>query len=389
MTLAEVDLLETSAFAARREHELFRRLRDEAPLFFNPEPDGPGFWSLTRHADVVAAARDHARLVSGKGTQIRDKRAEGKGHPSVHNADPPLHGRLRAPGVAALSRQKVERHRARIAAIADDLVHAAPRNEVFDFVADIARVLPMLVIADMLGVPKADAPQLTDWANTMSDIRATDAEQETARRHLFDYFRKLAETKRRQPGDDVASALVGHFDGPEATGILDAYFMLLTVAGNETTRFLLAEGLEALVTTDGALDHLRREPEAIPLAVEEMCRFVSPVIQMRRTAAEELELHGTRIRAGDKVVLWFSSANRDERVFADPDRFDPFRQPNPHVGFGIGAHFCLGAHLARLEAGLFLEACLDRIREIEIVAPAERAPSNWFAATERLLVRWS
>ncbi|QMW23522.1 cytochrome P450 [Sandaracinobacteroides saxicola] len=384
-----IDLLDTSVFARRQEAALFRRLRDRAPPFWNPEPGGQGFWNLTRHADVVTAARDNRRLGSGRGTQIKDKRAEGHGHPSVHNADQPIHGPLRAPGLDAFRRAAMARHGDRIATIVDRLIDAAPVNRPFDFVETIALQLPMIVIAEVLGVPDADAPQLTRWANAMSDVHATDTEQAEARAALFRYFRTLADGKRLSPADDVASALAGHFDGPHRDEILDAYFMLLTVAGNETTRFLLAEGLEALVETPGALDRLRADPTLVGSCVEEMCRFVSPVLQMRRTAMEDMTLCDQPIRAGDKVVLWFNSANRDERVFADPDIFDPGRHPNPHVGFGAGAHFCIGAHLARLETRLFLESFLRRIARVAIVEPATRNPSNWFAATHRLMVEWA
>ena len=383
-----IDLLDTAPFAARREQALFRTLRNEAPVHFNPEPGGPGFWNLTRHDDVSMAARDTRRFLSGKGTQIRDKRAEGHGHASVHNADGLLHSQLRSPALAALSRAAMVRHGTRIAEIVDRLIAAAPRGEAFDFVETVAKQLPMIVIAEVLGVPAGDAAQLTAWANAMSDVNASDADQAACRASLFGYFRGLAADKRHQAADDVASALVGHFSGPDAPGILDAYFMLLTVAGNETTRFLLAEGLEALVQTPPALARLRAEPALAASAVEEMCRLVSPVMQMRRTLAEDMTLHGTRLPAGAKVVLWFASANHDERAFVDPERFDIARSPNRHLGFGQGPHFCLGAHLARLEARLFLEAMVRDIGHIEIMAPAERAPSNWFAATQRLMVRW-
>lgn len=383
-----IDLLDTAPFTARREQPLFKTLRDTAPVHFNPEPDGPGFWNLTRYDDVSMAARDTKRFLSGKGTQIRDKRAEGHGHASVHNADDCLHSQLRTPALAALSRAAMLRHAQQIGEIVDRLIASAPRGEAFDFVESIARQLPMIAIAEVLGVPAADAAQLTAWANAMSDVNASDAEQSACRASLFGYFRTLAAKKRHKAAGDVASALVGHFDGPDAAGILDAYFMLLTVAGNETTRFLLAEGLEALVHTPGALAQLRADPALAASAVEEMCRLVSPVMQMRRTLCEDVTLHGVRMLAGAKVVLWFVSANHDERAFADPERFDIARSPNRHLGFGQGPHFCLGAHLARLEARLFLEAMLRDITRIEIVAPATRAPSNWFVATQRLMVRW-
>jgi cytochrome P450 len=229
------------------------------------------------------------------------------------------------------------------------------------------------------------------WANTMSDVLASEAEQASARAELFHYFRHLAALRRSDPQDDVASALV-HAEvagQPMNEGQLDAFFILLTVAGNETTRNLLSMGLEQLCLQQDDLARLRANPDLIPLTVEEMVRWVSPVIQMRRTATCDLDLHGTPIKAGDKVVLYFAAANRDERQFEAADRFRIDRTPNEHVGFGIGPHFCLGTHLARLETAAFLEVFLSRYQSCAIEGLGERLPSNWFAALKSLSVRWS
>ena len=384
------DLLDLAQFTAAREHETFAQLRASPGLFFNPEPDGPGFWSATRYADVVAAARDHRTFVSGQGTQIRDRRAEGHGAPSVHNADAPLHAKLRAIVMPGLTRAKVEGRADRIDGIVRDLIGNAPRGEPFDFVSEIAVKLPMLVIADMLGVPAYEAPSLVAWANTMSDMRASDEEQGAAREHLFDYFRALADRRAREPAADLASLLVSaRLDGaPLEQQFLDAYFMLITVAGNETTRFLLSGGLAQLVR-QGDYARLAGDPPSIGKAIEEMCRFVSPVAHMRRTAACDTALAGTKIRRGDKLVLWFASANRDADVFAEPDRLVLDRVPNPHVGFGIGAHFCLGAHLARYESRAFFKVLASTIERIELLEEPERLPSNWFTGWTRMMVRFS
>ena len=388
--MSAVDLLDLAPFCATQEHATFAELRASPGLFFNPEPEGQGFWSATRYADVVAAARDHATFVSGKGTQIKDRRAEGHGAPSVHNADAPLHGKLRAIVMPGLSRAKVEAREDRFRAIVADLLDDAPRGQDFDFVERIAIKLPMLVIADMLGVPRAEAPALVGWANLMSDMRASDAEQAEARAHLFEYFRELAAARRADPADDLASLLVAAQldDAPLEQQLLDAYFMLITVAGNETTRFLLTGGLAQLVR-QGEWARLKQNPAGIPRAVEEMCRFVAPVTHMRRTAACDTKLGGTAIKAGDKLVLWFASANRDGAVFDDPDRLVPDRSPNPHVGFGVGAHFCLGAHLARYESRLFFEALSERIETIELAGEPERLPSNWFTGWTAMPVRFA
>jgi cytochrome P450 len=380
------DLLDIAVFSRSEEHALFRRLRQQTGLAFNAEPDGPGFWSVTRYADVVAAARDHGPLISGQGTQIKDRRAEGHGHPSVHNSDPPLHGRLRAIVLPSLSRQQVEARSARIAGIAARLVDSIEPGVPFDFVARIAVQLPMLVIADVLGVPDCDAGALVGWANRMSDVGAGNAEQAEARAQLFGYFRGLADERRRKPADDVATALVA--SGLE-DGALDAFFMLLTVAGNETTRFLLTGGLAQLARQPDDYARVRADRRLVQPLIEEMCRLVSPVAHMRRTAAADIDLCGTSVPRGGKVVLWFASANHDEAVFDAPDRLVPGRAPNPHVGFGIGAHFCVGAHLARLESRLFLDALFDRVGRFELVGVPERLPSNWFTGWTSLPVRLS
>ena len=374
--LADIDLLDLTQFTASREHAAFAALRDRDAVHFNPEPGGPGFWSLVRYDHVSAAVRDHARFLSGHGTQIKDRRAEGHGHASVHNSDPPLHGQLRNIVLPALSRASVMRREERIEAIARELIASVPRGQPFDFVDRIAVKLPMMVIADVLGVPPDDSAALVDWANLMSDVRATDAEQAEAREALYAYFRRLSAVKRRKPADDVATALV-------------AYFMLLTVAGNETTRFLLTGGLAQLSRQPDDFARVAEDRMLIAPLVEEMCRFVSPVAHMRRTTSEALDLYGTAIPKGAKVVLWFTSANRDERQFADPDRLVIDRRPNPHLGFGQGAHFCVGAHLARLEVRIFLNAMFDTISAMELIGEPVRLPSNWFTGWTAMQVRWS
>lgn len=223
----------------------------------------------------------------------------------------------------------------------------------------------------------------------MSDVNASDEEQAGARQHLFDYFRHLGALKRRQPADDLATLLVeADFpEGDEPQQLLDAYFMLLTIAGNETTRFLVTGGLAQLVR-QGDYPLLRDHPALHPTATEEMCRFVSPVTHMRRTASTDTAIAGQAIAKGDKVVLWFASGNRDETMFRDAGRLVLDRKPNPHMGFGIGPHFCLGAHLARLETRLLFEALGRHIETIELAGDPERLPSNWFTGWSAMKVRW-
>jgi cytochrome P450 len=382
---ADIDILDLSAFVASQEYGLFRELRGRDKIHFNPEPDGPGFWSLMRYDHVAAAARDNNRFLSGQGTQIKDRRAEGHGHASVHNSDPPLHGQLRNIVLPSLSRASIMKREARIAEIALSLVEAVEPGQPFDFVEKVAVKLPMLVIADVLGVPADEGETLVDWANLMSDVRASNEEQAAARAELYRYFRSLSDHKRRYPADDVASALVAADMHEEA---LDAYFMLLTVAGNETTRFLMTGGLAQLARQPEDFARVAADRTLIDPLIEEMCRFVSPVAHMRRTAAEALDLFGTTVPKGAKVVLWFASANHDERKFPNPEKLVLTRKSNAHLGFGLGPHFCVGAHLARLETKLFLNAMFDAVGGIELLSEPERLPSNWFTGWTSMQVRW-
>ncbi len=382
----DIDLLNLAPFAASQEHALFKELRDRDSIHFNSEPGGAGFWSLVRYDHVASAARDNNRFLSGEGTQIQNRRAEGHGHASVHNSDPPLHGKLRNIVLPSLSRAAIMKRQARIEQIAKSLVEAVPRGEPFDFVEQIAVKLPMMVIADVLGVPPEDSEALVGWANLMSDVRASNAEQAQARAELYRYFRSLSDHKRRMPADDVASALVAADMHEEA---LDAYFMLLTVAGNETTRFLMTGGLAQLARQPDDFARVAQDRSLIDPLIEEMCRFVSPVAHMRRTTAEALELYGAQLPKGAKVVLWFGSANHDEREFPNPERLVLDRKTNSHLGFGLGPHFCVGAHLARLETKLFLNAMFDAVAGMEVLAEPQRLPSNWFTGWTAMQVRWS
>jgi cytochrome P450 len=384
--VADIDLLDLSVFSASHEHGLFKHLRDQPKIHYNSEPEGPGFWSLLRYDHVAAAARDHMQFLSGHGTQIKDRRAEGNGHASVHNSDPPLHSQLRNIVLPAVSRSAMLARTDRFAQIARDLVANVPKDEPFDFVDRIAVKLPMMVIADVLGVPPEDSKALVDWANLMSDVAASNVAQAEARAALYDYFRKLADQKRKTPADDVASVLVAANMEAEA---LDAYFMLLTVAGNETTRFLLTGGLAQLARQPEDYARVAADRSLIDPLIEEMCRFVSPVTHMRRTTAAAMDLYGTDVPKGAKVVLWFASANRDERIFAEPDLLVVDRKPNHHLGFGQGAHFCVGAHLARLETKIFLNALFDAVQNFEVIGTPERLPSNWFTGWTSMEVKLS
>jgi cytochrome P450 len=391
MSGSAINLLDVSLFTERREHDVFKTLRDEQRIYFHPEPDGPGFHVVTRYSDVAEILQAPETFINGKGTQIRDKRAEGHGAPSIHNMDAPRHAKMRGKAIPGIKRDVLDCMAPKIRQIVHRLIDDCPDNEPFDFVAKVASPLPMLVIGELLGVPVEDRPLTVDWANTMTDIAAGEADQAKARGELFQYFRQLVGNKRVEPADDLASILANAaIDGvPLTQEELDAYFMVLTAAGNETTRFLVAGGLEQLCLQPKDLSALRAGPEGIPMAIEEMIRWVTPVMMMRRTAVADTEIAGKPVKAGEKVVVYFVSANRDERQFAAPQHFLPTRANNQHIGFGIGPHFCLGAHVARLEAKILFEELLQRKAHIELERLGRKLPSYWFSGYADLPIRWN
>jgi cytochrome P450 len=386
-----IDLLDVDLFTGRREHDAFRALRRDDPVHFNPEPNGPGFYAVMRHADVLEVVRDAARFSSARGTQIADVRAEGTGYPSLHNSDPPLHGKLREIGLPGFRKKRLDEIEPYVRRTVRALLDATPAGEPFDLVESVSVKLPMTVISDLMGFPLDLRDEIVLRANTMSDTGATPAEKGNAREWLFAAFHDLSAKRRASPQDDLASELArGRVDGELLTDAqLDPYFMVLTVAGNETTRNLISGGFEELCATPGAFERLRNDPALVATAVEEMVRWVSPIVQMRRTATEDCEIAGTPIRAGDKVVAYFASANRDEREFPDAERFDIGRRPNFHLGFGQGPHFCIGAHLAKLEARVFFEELVARYRSFAVHGRPERLASFWFAGTTKLIAEWS
>jgi len=393
--LGGIDLLETGPFAAMRDGELFRTLRDEAPLFWNDEPgDEPGFWSLTRYADVEAVAKDPDTFCNSQGTQILSRRrGEGEGAPpQIHNMDEPRHNLMRRPLISSFAPRGVEVMADRVREVTTQLLDEALELGEFDFVKVIASRLPLLVFAPMLGVPVEDAHLLLRWTNQISsedpEYSAGPETAAAARTELFEYYHRLTAQRRAEPRTDVVSTLVGaEVEGcPLEQGELDSYYVLLTVAGNETTRNLLSGSVHAL-SAHRVWDELRENPGVLRSGLEEMVRWVTPVIHMRRTATRDVEMHGRTVHEGDKVVLWFASANRDERVFDEPDRFNLHRKPNKHLGFGAGPHFCLGAHLARLEVRVFYEEVLGRDLRIEVLDEPDRLVSNWFRGVKRMPVR--
>src|SRR5262245_38721311 len=394
------DLSHPDTFTRGVPHETFRRLRREAPVFWHPDSfHGGGFWAVTRHADVWRISLDQRTFSSSRGSALLPPFPEEKLVPQreiMLNMDPPQHTKYRrlvnlgfSPKVLNLAEQQI-RARART------IVDAIARRGRCDFVTDVAAELPLQVIVEMLGVPHEDRHRFFEWSNTM--VGADDPEYainpelgELAMMQLFSYANELATERRRCPREDLTSLLLqAEVDGERLTeSQYDSFVMLLSVAGNETTRNLISGGMLALIEHPEERNRLLADRSLMPTAVEEMLRWVSPVMAFKRTPQRNVELHGHTLREGDRVIIWYAAANRDEDVFTDPDRFNVGRSPNEHLGFGIGAHFCLGAHLARLEIRIMFEELLERLPDIELDGPVERLRSGFLNGIKHMPVRFT
>lgn len=400
ISLADVDLFNPDNFVDGVPHHFFKLLRREAPVYRHPEPNGPGFWALTKYDDIVTVSLDSATFSSYRGgTNIPDLPAENLAFVRLImlNMDPPQHTKYRrlvSKGFTPKIVQAMEPHVRKIAGEIIDRV--ADRGEC-DFVTDIAAELPLTVILELMGVPIEDRRMVFDWSNRMIGIddpeyRISPEQGLAAAAEMFAYANQLAVDRKRHPRDDVISTLLqAELDGEALTeGEFNAFFVLLSVAGNETTRNLTSGGMLALLEHPDQRDRLLAGPSLLPAAVEEMLRWVTPVMYFRRTVTRDTELRGQKVREGDKVVMYYGSANRDEDVFPDGDVFDVSRDPNPHVTFGPGgSHFCLGASLARLEIRVMFEELLRRLPDIELAGPVSRLRSNFIAGIKHMPVRFT
>jgi cytochrome P450 len=405
LTLDDVDLADHDNFAEAVPHEMFALLRREDPVHWQGEPEGTGFWCVTKHEDIHLVHRDWETYSSERGgSSLQDLDPDQiEARKSMIDMDPPRHNELRAIVNREFTPRAVRRYEDQIRELFRSILDDALEKREFDFVADVAAELPMRVFAEMLGAPDEDRRYLVELGDRMlgyTDPEYAVSEEELERsRHLpfsnpaalemFEYGRKLADARRREPRDDIVTKLVAaEIDGePLSQREFDVYFLLLAVAGNETTRHSISQGLLALLEHPDQLERLRADPGLSATATEEILRWATPVHHFRRTATRDLELRGKTIREGDKVTTWFTSGNRDEEVFEEPDRFDVGRDPNPHVTFGPGGvHFCMGGHLATLEVRIAFEELVPRVREVELAGPVERLRSNFFNGIKRMPV---
>jgi cytochrome P450 len=381
---ADVDLIDPELYRQGFPHELFTELRDRAALVHHQRvpmaraPEGVEFWAVLRHAEVVHANRDWETFSALSGPAISGTDAGHAGHTLV-SADPPTHTRLRKLISAGFTPRMIARLDNRIDMWSRRIVDDITERGDCDFVRDVAYPLPMHLIADIIGIPETDRPWVfgrTDTVMRAADPRSpiAQADHDLAQLELFQYAQRLGEEKRSHPADDVWSILAnaelddGEGGAERLTELeLDMFFLVLAIAGSETTRNTISQGLLALLDQPDQLARLRGDPSLLEPATEEMIRWSSPVLSFARTATVDTELGGQVIRAGDRIALLYPSANRDERAFVEPFRFDVTRSPNPHVGFGGGGvHFCLGAHLARREIRAIYQELLTRCASIEV-----------------------
>ena len=384
--VADLDLTDARHYRQGFPHEIFTTLRREAPVWWQAFPEASagnadeGFWVLSRHDDVQAANRDTELFSALDGPTLGDNpELRGKMLVAMDGRDHTRQRRLISAGFTPRMVGRLEEQARRWAvSIVDEALERGECN----FVADIAYQLPMHMIADIVGIPVEDRKWLFNLTNDL--LQAGDPDSSVSREQqlaiqveLFQYAQKLGKQKRANSQDDVWTILstieVETDDGERAALSeieLDMFFLLLTIAGSETTRNAISLGLLALLDHPDQLASLRHDPSALGPAVEEILRWSSPVSYFARRATRDTEIRGVKIAKGQRITLWYPSANRDEDVFDDPFRFDIQRAPNPHVAFGGGgAHYCLGANLARREIAILFEELLRRTREIEVIAP--------------------
>jgi cytochrome P450 len=403
---SHADITDHDVYVEGVPHATFLRLRTEAPVSFTEEHDGRGFWSITRYDDVLFVSRHTDLFSSAKGIRLEDMDPEEtEARRTIMEMDPPAHSRYRRLVSRPFSPRAVADYEASVRDLARQVLHEVRGEATFDFVSRVARQLPMRMLGTLLGLPEPDLDWLVDRGDAL--IGNTDADftdfvvdqvdtsdyrllpfRSPVALELFEYAEGALAARRAQPTDDVLTSLLqptvdGDLLGDEQ---LKNFFTLMVAAGNDTTRYSMAAAMNALAERPHLLESLRSDPAAIKPAVDEMLRWSSTTMHFRRTATEDVELRGQTIRAGDKVVVWYVSANFDAEQFDEPFRFEAARSPNDHVAFGLHSpHLCLGAHLARLEMRVLFEELLPMLDTVRVTS-AERLRSNFISGFKRLEV---
>jgi cytochrome P450 len=407
--LSGIDLVDPDNYVERVPFEWFDELRRRAPVVWHEEAEpNHGFWAVTRYDDLVQVHMDWETYSSERGAvaleELDDEQLSIR--KSMLETDPPRHRELRNICNRRFSARGVGEYQEFIRDVAAKVLDRALEKDEFDFTIEIAKELPIRFLCAIFTVPQEDAPMLIKWGDAMignQDPEFTDAVVDKVDTEefkylpfrspialeMFEYAHRQRDMRLEEPQDDVITALTfAQREGVLTEREFDNYFGLLMIAGNETTRHTISHGMQALIEHPDQMQRLRDDPSLIPTAVEEILRWATPVMHFRRTAAHDTELRGQKIREGEKVVTWYISANRDDNQFPDPYRFDVTRRPNEHVTFGPGGpHFCLGAHLAKLETRILFEELLPRLKSIELAGPVERMRSNFVNGIKHMPVR--
>ncbi|MEU6429258.1 cytochrome P450 [Microbispora sp. NPDC046973] len=395
----EINLVDKDRYARSGvPHDQLRRLRGDAPVYWHEgEGDWPGFWAVTKHADVVHVSRHSDLFSSARKLALFDEMPEEQREFQrlmMLNQDPPDHTRRRSLVNRGFTPRQIGRLEEHIRDICHALVDEVQSKPDVDFVRDIAAPLPLYVICELLGAPVEDRDKIFEWSNRMigsddPDYSTSPEEGQAAAFEVYSYAHTLAAARRQDPRDDIVTRLLQpDEDGQTLTeDEFDLFVLLLIVAGNETTRNAASGGMLTLFEHPDQWKRLVDDPSLARTAADEIVRWVSPVNLFRRTATADTEIRGQKIAAGDKVVVFYASANRDEEVFERPDEFDIGRDPNPQIGFGGGgAHFCLGNHLAKLELRVLFEVLAQRLPGIRQTGEARRLRSYFINGIKTLPV---
>ena len=383
-------------------HELMTRLRHEAPVAWF-QPDGyPGFWALTRHADIQQVSANPEVFRNGGHLVVNSFAAQATAMDAPGDVkaliqmDPPEHKKYRQVASRWFTPKNLRTVEDRMVDSARRLVDkmaAHGADTTFDFVTEIAALHPLRLIAHLMGIDEADEPVILDISNKVFGSDDPEFIREGGRDAAFmdalKFFYGIVEDRKREPRDDLATTIATAEVNGEPIGLIEtlSYYLILLTAGHDTTRAALSHGLVALVEHPAEMDKLRSDPALCTPAAEEIVRWVTPVNHMCRNVAADHDVHGVPLKAGDLIALFYASANRDEDVFEDPFAFRVDRTPNPHLGFGTGEHFCLGANLARMEIRVFLAELLPRLHSVELAGPPERMATNFVTGLKHLPIR--
>jgi cytochrome P450 len=381
-------------------HAEWTYLRRHKPVFWCERPNIDPFWAITRHADIVQISRQPRQWLNGPRIAVFPNENGGEPPPLRHllNMDPPAHGEYRALVSRHFTPRAVRSLQPQIERITKDVLDSMMDRNECDFVIDVSSKIPLAVIAELLGAPRQDWQQLFRWTNEVIGGSDPEFQQgggvletlDRARIGLFTYFSDMVAERQKKPTNDITSVVANaKLEGAPLPQLeMLSYFFLLVVAGNETTRNATTGGLLAFIQNPEALQRLKRDPSLLKTAVEEIVRWTTPVIQFARTAVQDAEIRGQKIRAGQSVCLFYPSANRDEEVFDEPFRFDIGRYPNQHIAFGIGEHFCLGANLARLELEVIFRQLAQRLEHVELAGRVERLRSSFVGGIKHMPISY-